>query len=195
MYTRALRYEQERQDWIDRSVTYYSKVMRGERKILNDSDIVLAKKHYFAIRKVKDGKLHHAELIYRRIIDELMNDEDQCDHAKLAVTTLLLALLTKKQGDPKKTRSVFLSFFKIAVLEREEGTECACSAKVLQAYGLFEMQQGNTRKSLEIVKRALQFDPSLKPILNWRQFKDVLDRSAKQNHSPEGGKAIGNNPE
>ena len=136
-------------------------------------------KHYFAIRTVKDGKLHQAEQLYRRIIDELLSeDEDDCDHSKLAVTTLLYALLTKRMNDPKKTRAVFLNFFKFAVLEREEGTECACSAKVLQAYALFEMQQGNSIKSLEIVKKALKFDSSLSPILQWKQFREAEERTA-----------------
>ena len=60
---------------------------------------ILAKKHYFALRKIKSGNLHHAEYIYRKIIDELSHEEDgHCDHAKLAVTTLLLALLLQTNG-------------------------------------------------------------------------------------------------
>ena len=39
----------------------------------------LAKKHYFALRKIKDGKHRHAEIIYRRIIDEIMNEEEDGD--------------------------------------------------------------------------------------------------------------------
>lgn len=199
---RVVRKELERQDWIDRSILYYSKVMREERRRnlgqTTDFDspeqqeeyVILAKKHYFAIRKVKDKKFHQAELIYRRIIDELINDEDQCDHAKLAVTTLLLALLTKKMGDPKKTRSVFLSFFRIAVLNREPGTECACSAKVLGAYALFEMQQGNSIKSVEIAKTALEFDRSLAPILQWKQFQDALDRNDRMHHGEDSAMAF-----
>jgi hypothetical protein len=75
--------------------------------------------HYFALRKIKDGKPQHAEQIYRRIIDELLHEEeDGCDHAKLAVTTLLLALLLQRTGDSKNTRSVSLHFFRIVVVNR-----------------------------------------------------------------------------
>jgi hypothetical protein len=176
-------HEQQRQDWIDRSLSYYSKVMREERRrslgqwrdFDSDDYVLLAKKHYFAIRKVKDGKFTQAETIYRKIIDEILQEQEHCNHAKLAVTTLLLALLTKRMGDPKKTRSVFLRFFRIAVLQRDEDDqgECACSAKVLQAYALFEMQQGNPLKSVEIVQTALHFDKTLAPVLKWKQFRDA----------------------
>ena len=131
---------QQRQAWINRSISYYSKVMREERRRelgqINDDTYdpdhfqAMAKKHYFALRKIKDGKPHHAERIYRRIIDELLEEEDQeeCDHAKLAVTTLLLALLLQREGHAAtQTRSVFLHFFR-NVHDSEE--QCACSAKV-----------------------------------------------------------------
>lgn len=82
-----------------------------------DEFVLLAKKHYFAIVKVKDGKFSQAEHIDPKIIDELVHDDmlEGCDHAQLAVTALFLALLTKRMGDPKK-----MQFFRIAVLEREE---------------------------------------------------------------------------
>jgi hypothetical protein len=189
-------HERERTEWISRSVDYYSKVMREERRrtigqISGGNDpgyqeqfVILAKKHYFALRKIKDGSLLHAECIYRKIIEDLSREEEgeECDHAKLAVTTLLLALLLQRMGDCKGTRSVFLRFFRIVVLENEE-TECACSAKVLQAFALFEMKQGNTRKSLELVKRAIEFDDSLAPVLQWKQFRDVVQRQAKHSSS------------
>lgn len=185
--------DQRREEWINRSTNYYFKVMREERRRnlgqVNDYDtpeyrqefLDLAKIHYFAIRKVKNGQWHHAESIYRRIIDELQHDDEECDHAKLAVTTLLLALLTQRMNDAKKTRSVFVNFFRLVVTrhEEEEDTKCACSAKVLQAFALFEMKQGNTRKSLEIVQRAIELDPSLSPVLNWKQFQDVIQRRQK----------------
>jgi len=65
----------------------------------------------------------------------------------------------------------------LAVLEREEGTECHCSAKVMQAYALFEMQQGHSRKSYEIIQKALQFDRSLAPVLQWKQFRDAAAKT------------------
>ena len=190
----STRRDLERQAWIDRSMQYYSKVMREERRRAlgqlpsNDASatypseehIVLAKKHYFALRKIKDGKPAHAEHIYRRIIDELLHQEedDDCDHAKLAVTTLLLALLLqgRRGADAKQTRAVFLNFFRIV---RDSNEECACSAKVLQAYALFEMKQGNAFKSLYIVRKAVRLDPTLRPVLQWKQFRDA-EREERQ---------------
>eukprot|EP00527_Entomoneis_sp_CCMP2396_P000641 CAMPEP_0198152468 /NCGR_PEP_ID=MMETSP1443-20131203/59952_1 /TAXON_ID=186043 /ORGANISM="Entomoneis sp., Strain CCMP2396" /LENGTH=113 /DNA_ID=CAMNT_0043818505 /DNA_START=94 /DNA_END=431 /DNA_ORIENTATION=+ len=112
----------------------------------------MANKHYFALRKIKAGKPEHAETIYRRIINDLLLEEEkhatiegkeQCDHAKLAITTLLLALVLQRNGaDAKQTRSVFLKFFRVIALSGME--ECACSAKVIGAFALFEMKQGNT---------------------------------------------------
>jgi hypothetical protein len=55
------------------------------------------------------------------------------------------------EGERKGTISMF-AFFCFAVFGREEDTKCACSAKVMQAYALFEMKQGNSLKSLEIVQ-------------------------------------------
>lgn len=150
-----------------------------------------AQKHYFALRKIKDGQYVHAEIIYKKIIQDIMKedeDEDgQCDHAKLAVTTLLLALHCQRMGDLKKTRSVFLNFFREVVMSEQRNNvnnhhddhddgkhhECACSAKVLGAFALFEMKQGNTIKALEILQKAVEFDPALGPILQWKQFRDV----------------------
>jgi hypothetical protein len=185
----ALR-DEARRSWVDKSLKYYSKVMREERR-RNLGQIVegnaeeyrqdflhLAKKHYFALRKIKDGKPEHAEFLYRRIIDDLLNEEEGCDHARLAVTTLLLALHVQRTGDKVKTRSVFLNFFRIVVAEAQLDPhhECACSAKVLQAFALFEMKQGNEMKALDIVLKAVRMDPSLRPVLNWKQFRNSLER-------------------
>jgi hypothetical protein len=200
-----------RRDWVEKSIRYYSTVMREERRkqlgqippavstSSNDnhhddshkSDVTpttfekMAYRHYFALRKVKDGKPHHAERIYRRIIQELQDEEEHdCDHAKLAVTTLLLALHLQRSNDSKATRSVFLHFFRTVVTSNPQQTvgdatthhQCACSAKVLQAFALFEMKQGHALKSLELVTLAIRFDPSLTSILNWKQFRDVQAR-------------------
>lgn len=138
--------------------------------------LVLAKKHYFALQKIRDGKPDHAESIYRRIIHEISSDDDRCDHAKLAVTTLLLALHLQRLGDVKATRSAFLSFFRVVVQEKDADEECACSAKVLQAFALFEMKQGNTSKSLDLALKAIQLDNSLSGLLKWKQFRKVMDQ-------------------
>lgn len=185
----TLRSEEVRNRWVDKSLDYYSKVMREERRrnlgqvsteILESEEyheqfLQLAKIHYFALRKAKDGKPQHAEIIYKKIIQELLDDDDEeCDHAKLAVTTLLLALHLQRSGkDPKSTRSVFLRFFRL-VNNREE--HCACSAKVLVAFALFEMKQGNSLKSLDIALRAVQLDPTLSPVLKWKQFRSSMER-------------------
>lgn len=149
---------------------------------------VLAKKHYFALRKIKDGRYTQAEQIYKRIIDEILNEneDEKCDHAKLAVTTLLLALHCQRMGDMKKTRSVFLSFFRAVTMDSRDHDQrddsdsdhpqCACSAKVLGAFALFEMKQGNTFKSFQIIQKAVDFDPSMEPVLNWKQFREVGQR-------------------
>jgi tetratricopeptide (TPR) repeat protein len=162
--------EQQRKEWIDKNIL--------DSEEYQEDFHLLAKKHYFALRKIKNGQYRHAELIYRRIIDAIMHEEEgHCDHAKLAVTTLLLALHLQRMGDFKKTRSVFLMFFRIVVVESEnDDTECACSAKVLGAYALFEMKQGNRAKSLEIARKAVQFDQSLEPVLQWKQFRDADER-------------------
>lgn len=182
--------QQLRQEWIDKSLNYYTKVMREERRKnmgqisdevfesvqYQDDFEVLAKKHYFAYRKIKEGQHHHAERIYRKIINEIRSEEEEeghCDHAKLAVTTLLLALHCQRMGDMQKTRDVFRNFFRVAVIERDEQSECACSAKVLGAYALFEMKQGNVNRSLVIVQKAVEFDSSLKPVLEWKQFREA----------------------
>lgn len=182
---------ERRHEWVERSVQYYSTVMRKNKKGRLDSTfsadattshedktfVRLATEHYYARYLIKVGKFSHAESIYRRIIDELTSEEDGCDHTKLAVSTLLLALHMQRSADVKKTRAVFLDFF-ARVAQSEDGAdadECTCSAKVLQAYALFEMKHGQRRKSLEIIKLAVRMDPDLKPVLKWKQFRDTAE--------------------
>lgn len=213
---------QRKQQWIERSVAYYSSMMRsngvgkktprqqatpvasnilddgatslvtnqqqqlyeGVDSVVDKDFIGLATKHYYARVLIKMGKWDCAERLYRRIIEELTYDESEeagtnCDHTKLAVSTLLLALHMQRTGDVRATRSVFLRFFRrVAFLEQNEdeeegGHKCACSAKVLQAYALFEMKNGIPKKSLEIIRRAVQMDEDLRPVLSWKQFRDV----------------------
>lgn len=198
--------DQRRQEWLDNSISYYSKIMREERRKnkgqidLEESSSEayqkdyqrLAQEHWFAIRKVKEGQYQQAEIIYKRIIAGIMAEEEgeeegsHCDHAKLAVTTLLLALHYQRMGDMKQTRSVFLNFFRVVVVKSRDGehSECACSAKVLGAFALFEMKQGHAKKSLEIAREAVKFDPDLEAILNWKQFRDVEDRLKQSDRRP-----------
>mmetsp|Transcript_29429 Transcript_29429/g.44564 ORF Transcript_29429/g.44564 Transcript_29429/m.44564 type:complete len:227 (+) Transcript_29429:123-803(+) len=183
--------ETRESDWVDRSVQYYNKVMRKERRreegeldVLSsmgpeqsEKYLWLAKRHYFARYKIKNGAPKQAELIYRKIIDELRKDRYQCDHAHLATATLLLALLLQKQGEVKAARMVFLHFFRFTFVEEvHENKRCACSAKVLQAYALFEMKQGNSSKSLDLANKAISMDKSLSPILKWKQFQEARER-------------------
>lgn len=178
-----------RKQWINRSLKYYTTVAREQKRRSRgqlprsfprsspdelQNQIRQAERHYFARNLIKSGKLDQAEALYRRIIDEIQNDEDGCDHARLAVSTLLLALLKQRMNDVKGARSVFLNFFRTVLKEYPEDKECACSAKVLQAYALFEMKQGHGRKSLEIVERAVELDEELRPVLAWRQFQEVM---------------------
>ncbi|KAL7548657.1 hypothetical protein ACHAWF_011929 [Thalassiosira exigua] len=202
---------QRKREWIERSVQYYSTVMRknvaaqhpppppatqmdsaaassaAEVSLVAQHDKVfvgLATKHYYARFLIKEGKWDFAEKIYRRIIDELASEEDaDCDHTKLAVSTLLLALHVQRTGDVKATRAVFVNFFRrVALAKDADGddgadgggvTKCSCSAKVLQAYALFEMKCGHSAKSLEIVRRAVEMDERLSPVLGWKQFRDA----------------------
>jgi len=140
----------------------------------------LATNHYYARHLIKEGKNKFAEKIYRRIINELTaesdDDDHECDHTQLAVSTLLLALHMQRTGDTKATRAVFVDFFRRVALVKEENGEvhkCSCSAKVLQAYALFEMKNGHSTKSLQIIQRAVKMDADLSPVLEWKQFRDA----------------------
>jgi len=188
-------FSQRKHEWIKSSVDYYSTVMRKNNQKttkmmdsasaggmehydpLNDKNFVeLATKHYYARFLIKNGKLTLAEKIYRRIINELEaeDSEEDCDHAKLAVSTLLLALHMQRYDDIKATRAVFVNFFRrVALTEEDEEVKCSCSAKVLQAYALFEMKNGYSAKSLEIIQKAVKMDEELRPVLEWKQFRDA----------------------
>lgn len=157
---------------------------------------------YHARQLIKLGKMEAAETIYRRLILELLDEKerpsrassssvgvpnnidrrrlhvsylqqqgDSCD-VELAISTLLLALLLQRKGQVKETRKVFLQFFRDH--NHAENYKCTCSAKVLQAFALFEMKQGNTRKAYSIAELAVQMDEELAPILQWKQFRDVI---------------------
>ena len=155
----------------------------------------IATRLYFARVKVKDGSPHHAEQIYRKTINEIMSSDpdEYCDHSALAVSTLLLALLLQRMGDIKGTRSVFLNFFRIIQTNEEKDVEeehidnknndCACSAKVLQAFALFEMKRGNSIKSYKLVNKAVTMDKSLERVLKWKQFRDAGNKSSSK-HVP-----------
>lgn len=82
-------------------------------------------------------------------------------------------LLLQKMGDVKGARSTFLKFFRVVFVKGEgcfEENDGKSSAKVLQAYALFEMKRGNAKKSRELVAKAVSIDASLAPVLKWKQF-------------------------
>lgn len=203
------RLQQKKSAWIDRSINYYCTIMREEERIekgeilkpsLRDLkhhqyNLILAKKLYFARNKIKSGKLKSAELIYRNTINELMNEGEACRHADLAVSTLLLALLLQREGKLSETRDVFLRFFRIvnsAQLEAEENGrshECTCSAKVIQAFALFEMKQGYPKKALRLIQSAIKMDKKLVATLKWKQFREAGDILGQQEQQTD-AKAI-----
>lgn len=189
-----------KKQWVDRSLTYYSTVSRKERRIAKGQyhpRQVHWKQHritmdraiqlYHARQQIKVGKMNVAEKIYRRLILELIeenqdmtNENSTCD-AELAISTLLLALLLQRKGQVKETRKVFIQFFRNQQ-DRGGDYKCTCSAKVFQAYALFEMKSGNTRKAYSIAELAVQMDDELAPILQWKQFRDVVP-IVSSNHS------------
>ena len=131
-----------------------------------ESSFVIAKKLYFARQKNKNGNPHHAEQLYNRIINELYEDKG-CDHAQLAISTLLLSSVLQCQGKIKQAREAFLRFFR-SIKEftyADVPHECTCSAKVLQAFALFEMKQGYPKKSYDLIQLAVKMDKDLSPIL------------------------------
>jgi len=157
-------------------------IRNGNRHTDDDDDefLKVAGLHYFALTKIRNKDYKTAEALYRKFIDGAMDQREShgtCDHASLAVTTLLLALHTQRQYKDnkyeatRKTRAVFLRFFRL--VGEDDVKSCSCSAKVLQAYALFEMKQGLTKKSLDIVRKAVELDESLSPILKWKMFQDV----------------------
>ena len=161
---------------------HFRRDLTGNRHEDDDDDefLKVAGLHYFALTKIRNKDFKKAEALYRNFINGAMDQREShgtCDHASLAVTTLLLALHTQRQYKDnkyeatRKTRAVFLRFFRL--VGEDDVKSCSCSAKVLQAYALFEMKQGLTKKSLDIVRKAVELDESLSPILKWKMFQDV----------------------
>lgn len=189
--------QSRKRQWIHQSLTYYSTVSREAKRRANGqyipsqielnkykSNFITAKKLYFARHKIKNNQLQHAEVIYRTLIDDLLKEQEMevmdghgsCDNAQIAISTLLLALLLQRRGDIKGTRATFVRFFRLITMTNnphDEMKECTCSAKVLQAFALFEMKQKNVRKAYALIQLAVQLDPELEPVLSWKQFRDA----------------------
>jgi hypothetical protein len=88
------------QEWINASIEYYTKIMRGQEQH-GAKDRRTASKLYFALQNIRQGRYHRAEAVYRRALDEIerLDEDGQCENAKLASTTLLLALVLQRMGD------------------------------------------------------------------------------------------------
>jgi len=176
------------QEWISRSIEYYTKIMRHDsvsEAVSTEEQSRTAKKLYHAIQQVRSGKLERAENIYRRTIQDIrrIDQEEGCRNAELATTTLLLALVLQRMNNIPEARRVFHRFFRTAVEKvKEEPHECLCTAKVLGAYSLFEMRFGSIHRSFEIARQAIQFDSSLSKILDWKQFRDARTKIYGSDH-------------
>jgi len=164
--------------WIDNSLQYYSRITRGAEHVQESPTYLKsAMENYFALEKVRENKPHHAESIYRRLMDEYNPCSaavvEDCDFSNLAVPTLLLGLLLQREDRFDDARSVFEGFS--LAMEKEGGDhKCSCAARVLQAHALFEMKQGNSVKSAELILRAVRMDHNLRPVLRWKLFRDAM---------------------
>lgn len=187
--------QERKRKWVEDSTHYYTTVMRhdnrkarGQIRLPKFKEKAMALKYhrknfaiaqnlYFARNQIKVGNLSYAESIYRKLVEELIEEDEAdgsepCKNAQLAISTLLLCLLLQRKHQITETRAAFSRFFRI-ISKKTEVEECACSAKVLQAYALFEMKQGYVKKSYELIQLAVQMDSELKPVLSWRQFRDA----------------------
>jgi len=179
------------QEWIEKSIEYYTTVMRKEEGTLSatsrDKQSRIAKRLYHAIQQVRSGNLSRAENIYRKTIQDI-NKEDNCSNAELATTTLLLALVLQRMGNTEEARMVFHRFFCTAMstAENDPFHERVCTGKVLRVYVSFEMKFGSNRRSIELARRASQFDGGLSKVFDWKHFRDAkekIPRSPGNNHT------------
>jgi hypothetical protein len=172
----------EKDAWINKSLNYYNRITRGAEHV-QTSPLYLrsAMDNYFARDKIKMGKAHHAETIYRRLVDEMshsLKEEDECGLTSLAVPTLLLGLLLQREKRYEDARTVFEGFLHL-LLASESSHKCCCSARVLQAYALFEMKQENPARAVELILRAVRMDKTLRPVLRWQQFQRAIEESQR----------------
>ena len=170
--------------WINNSIQYYNRITRGAEHVQQSPTYLKsAMENYFALEKLRENKSHHAETIYRRLMDEFnprnirnMNgcsEVDQCNFSHLAVPTLLLGLLLQREERFDDARTVFEGFSHVLDAEGADH-ECCCTARVLQAHALFEMKQENPTKAVELILRAVRMDHNLRPVLRWKQFRDAM---------------------
>ncbi len=166
--------------WISNSLKYYNRITRGAEHVQESPTYLKsAMENYFALEKLRQNKPHHAETIYRRLMDEFnpLNKDGEraevCDFSNLAVPTLLLGLLLQREERYDDARTVFDGFSHV-LDEAGADHECCCAARVLQAHALFEMKQDNPIRSAELIMRAVRMDRNLRPVLKWKLFRDAL---------------------
>jgi tetratricopeptide (TPR) repeat protein len=207
-------------EWIENSLSYYKRITRGSAAARDvfDKDpryLATAMQSYFARQKIKEGKVHHAETIYRRLMEEMSSSsssstrqqqqhhhyaaekEDECCISSCAIPTLLLGLLLQREGRYEETRMVFESFLFLLQRERQHYNSskkakchhpvrcCCCCARVLQAFALFEMKQGNPPKAVKLMQQAIRIDRTLRPVLRWKQFQDAMSVTYEQQQQPK----------
>ena len=175
---------------MDKSVDYYRRISRGTPpdQLGSPEHMSLAARTYFAHTKVKNGMSHKAETIYRRLMKEIEMDNDNdndcdCDFGRLAIPTLLLALMLQREDRLDDARTVFEGFHRSIVGHR--GIKCCCSARVMQAFALFEMKQGESVRAMEILFVAIRLDKKVRPVLKWKQFRRAMELQ-KQQHALSG---------
>ena len=144
-----------------------------------------ARKLFTARKLIKAKKFQGAETVYRFHLDVLARESAHFDHEAYTHTTLLLILLLQKKKDmstTKEVRTAFLSFFRamkqngsdVMQLGRGEMPGLRLSkatARVFQAFALFETKQNLNDKAFFLVKAAVEIDPELAPVMKWNRFK------------------------
>mmetsp|Transcript_18307 Transcript_18307/g.28264 ORF Transcript_18307/g.28264 Transcript_18307/m.28264 type:complete len:191 (-) Transcript_18307:63-635(-) len=122
---------QGQQEWIQKSIEYYTKVMRMEDPATSQlsgtgEQSGVPTRLYHAIQQVRSGNLSRAENLTIRDIKKLAAEEEgECRNAELATTTLLLALVHQKMDNYGEARLVFQRFFRQAISMAENDTVTA----------------------------------------------------------------------
>ncbi|GMH48337.1 hypothetical protein TrVE_jg9369 [Triparma verrucosa] len=179
------------------AIQYYSRILKVEPEVLTPHQLrkleSSGRKVFLARKAISDERPHQAEKIYVDIIDQnLSRPKEEINLPELAATTLLLALQQQRNNDKKAARSTFNNFFKIATEfysdettirtnpstdhEHEDcicGCGKGCTARVIQAFALFESKNKLRPKSKFLIKRAIEYDRNLESILKWKMFEDV----------------------
>ena len=194
----VIRSSKHREVWIQNSLSYYNTISRGSTEVVQSNPKFLrnAMENYFALEKVKNGQTHHAETIYRRLVDELTPHEQKEEGclSSLAIPSLLLGLLLQREERYDDARTVFEAFSRHLVESGEIDRNCSCSARVLQAHALFEMKQSNPQKAVQLILQAARMDKKVRPVLRWHQFQEAMSSvNGRTQNEQRGQKGQSNN--